>query len=473
MAVADDVRRAVRYGWMPLVALAGTIALESGERQSLSQAVDGIQHSFHVSDAAIGWLPAAMIIIGLVGSFPFGILADRMRRTLLMGIAMLVWTACMGLNGLAVGYTVLFLTRMGVGVVEANGPAAVSLLSDYYPVKDRAKNMGLYQSGALVGALIGLVGGGAVVGAFGWRWAFWMWLPIGLAVAVFVLAAPEPRRGDQDADFRADVRATSTGEAALEGLARAQLPPPRRTGGLDYQAATVREVWRELMAIRSMWYGAMSLTITAFLLNGLQFWGVPYFKRVFHLGAAQAGGLTALLGVGAALGVLGGGIVADRLFARGIVAARVYVVALGSIAATVLLVPAFLSTNLIVTAPLFFLGGFMLALPSAPGEALVSDVVVAELRGRAATLRSVVRSLAAFSPVIIGAIADSIGLRLALAVVTPLYAIGGVVMLFAARHYAYDLSFVAAESERIRAGVDGLDAPAPAVDSPGSAGPSR
>ena len=136
------------------------------------------------------------------------------------------------------------------------------------------------------------------------------------------------------------------------------------------------------------------------------------------------------------------------------------------------LVPAFLSTNLIITAPLFFLGGFMLALPSAPGEALVSDVVVAELRGRAATLRSVVRSLAAFSPVIIGAIADVIGLRLALAVVTPLYAVGGVVMLFAARHYAYDLSFVAAESERIRAGVDGPGAPTPAVDSPGGAEPS-
>jgi len=153
VAVADDVRRAVRYSWLPLVALAGTIALESGERQSLSQAVDGIQHSFHVSDATIGWLPAAMIIIGVVGSFPFGILADRMRRTLLLGVAMLVWTACMGLNALAVSYALLFLTRMGVGIVEANGPAAVSLLSDYYPVKDRARNMGLYQSGALVGAV--------------------------------------------------------------------------------------------------------------------------------------------------------------------------------------------------------------------------------------------------------------------------------------------------------------------------------
>ena len=187
---------------------------------------------------------------------------------------------------------------------------------------------------------------------------------------------------------------------------------------------------------------------------------MPYFKRVFHLGAAQAGGLTALLGVGAALGVLGGGIVADRLFARGMVAARVYVVALGSIGATVVLVPAFISTNLLITAPLFFVGGFLLALPSAPGEALVSDVVVAELRGRAATVRSVVRSLAAFSPVIIGAIADVIGLRLALAAIAPLYAVGGVVMLFAARHYPYDLSFVAAESGRLRSDADPSPSPA-------------
>ena len=223
MVVADDAQRAVRYGWLPLIALAGTIALESGERQSLSQAVDGIQHAFHVSDATIGWLPSAMIIICVAGSFPFGILADRTRRTLLMGAAMLVWTACMGLNGLALGYGFLFLTRMGVGMVEANGPAAVSLMSDYYPVKDRARNMGLYQSGALVGAIIGLVGGGAMVGAFGWRWAFWMWIPIGIGVSALVLGSPEPRRGDQDADFQADVLATSTGEAALEGLARAQL----------------------------------------------------------------------------------------------------------------------------------------------------------------------------------------------------------------------------------------------------------
>jgi MFS family permease len=453
-------RKVVRYGWMPLVALAGTTALESGERQSLAQAVDGIQKSFHISDFEVSLLPFAMALIGVVGSFPIGVLTDRVRRTVLLGVAMLVWTACMGLNGLAGSYLVLFAFRLGVGAVEANGPAAVSLLSDYYPAKDRAKNMGLYQSGALVGALIGLVGGGVAVQLAGWRAAFWMWIPIGLVVAFVVFRQPEPQRGDQDANFEADLALAAAPAGELVQVSRI-LPEPLRIGTLDYRTCSQRDAARELLHIRSMWFGVLSLTISNLLLNGLQFWGVPYFKRVHHLDAAAAGGVTGLLGLGAVFGILGGGFLADRLLRRGVLCARVYVVAFGSIAATMVLLPAFASTSLLVTAPLLFLGGALLTLPVAPAEALVSDVVVAQLRGRAATIRGVVRSLANGGAVIIGGVSTLLissqglsradGLRYALVAITPLYAIGGVIMLLAARSYPTDLAFVVAEAQRLKA----------------------
>jgi hypothetical protein len=80
---------------------------------------------------------------------------------------------------------------------------------------------------------------------------------------------------------------------------------------------------------------------------------------------------------------------------------------------------------------------------------MVSDVVVSQLRGRAATLRSVVRSLGAFGFVLIGALSDAWGLQVALAVVTPLYAVGGLLMLLAARSYPSDLAFVLAEARRL------------------------
>ena len=453
MALDSDAvtGRVVRYGWAPLVALAATTALESGERQSLSQAVDGIKHTFHVSDAAVGFLPFAMALIGILGAFPFGVLADRMRRTVLLAWGVAVWTACMLFNGLATSYALLFTARLGVGAVEANGPAAVSLLSDYYPVKDRARMMGLYQSGALIGALLGLIGGGVAVEATGdYRWAFWMWIPIGVATTFFLLRQPEPTRGDQDAAFHEDLALATPGGSDVADLAEMKglLPEPIRTGTLDYERATPKEVGRELLRIPSMWFGVMSITISQLLLSALQFWAVPYYKRIYHMSAAEAGGVTSLLGIGAVFGILGGGFLADRYLKRGYINSRVYVVAISSIVATAVLLPAFLTKTLAVAVPFFFLGGIFLTLPIAPAEALVSDVVVAQLRGRAATVRSVVRTVSNAGSPIVGLLAGSLGLRMAIVSIIPLYAVGGMLMFFAARSYPHDVAFVVAEAKR-------------------------
>jgi MFS family permease len=464
------LRRAARYGWLPLAALAATVALEQGERQSLAQAVDGIEKQFHISDSVAGTIPFAMAMVAVIGAIPFGVLADRLRRVRLLAGAMVVWAACMALNGLATSFAVLFVYRLGVGIVEANSPAAVSLVADYYPAKDRARSMGLYQSGALAGALLGLVGGGVAVSLGGWRWAFFMWVPIGLAVAVFMLRQPEPRRGDQDADLEADLAGFGTG-GLTAAEAPALLPSPRRTGAIDYDTCSHRDVMREFTRIPTMWFGVLAITVSQVLLTGLQFWAVPYFKRVHHLGAAAAGGVAGLLGLGSVLGILGGGFIADRYFRRGHLNARVYVVAFGSIAAAAVITPAFASTSLTVAAPLMFIGGALLTLPVAPAEALFSDVVVAQLRGRAATVRSIVRSLSNGGAAIIGVLSAQFiasglsradGLRYAIVAICPIYAVGGVIMLLAARTYPADVAFVVAESRRCSpepVGSDGVRPP--------------
>src|SRR5256885_6212888 len=113
-----------------------------------------------------------------------------MRRTILLAGAMLIWTLCMGLNGLATSYAFLFVARLGVGAVEANGPAGVSLLSDYYPVKDRARMMGLYQSGALIGAIVGLVVGGGGFELGGFPGGFWVVFPVRAAAILFPPGPP-------------------------------------------------------------------------------------------------------------------------------------------------------------------------------------------------------------------------------------------------------------------------------------------
>jgi MFS family permease len=442
--------------------------LAQGDQSSLAQAVSGIQHQFGVSDQLLGLIPFCMALCGGAGAIPIGVFADRHRRTWLLAAVCAIWAAAIGLGVLAVSFAVLFAARMLAGAAEGTPPVAISLLSDYFPVRRRSEAMGIYQAGAIAGAFIGLVGGGIAVQLGGWQWAFWIWVPIGLLVAAWYLFLPEPRRGHQDAAFEATVGTTHAAATAaagatvgLEGPEAADLaarglislPEPRRTAE-PYLAGGQLTALGALLRIPTMWFGTMFFTVSQLLLNGLSFWGVEYFKRVHHLGPAAAGGFATVLGAGSAVGILAGGMLADRLLRSGHVNARVYVAALGAIGATLVLVPAFASTNLLVSAPLLFVGGILLTIPIAPAEALCTDVVLPELRGRGATVRLVVRTLSWAGPYLIGLISDQIapntalGLRWAIVTVCPLYALGGLIMLGAARYYPRDIAYVIAHTRR-------------------------
>jgi len=456
-------RLAGRTALIPVAALAATTMLAQGDQSSLAQAVGGIQRQFGVSDQLLGLIPFCMAICGAIGAIPIGVLADRHRRTWLLAAVCAIWAAAMGAGVLAASFALLFAARMVAGASEGTPPAAISLLSDYFPVRRRSEAMGVYQAGAIAGAFFGLVGGGIAVQFGGWQWAFWIWVPIGLLVAVWYLFLHEPARGSQDAAFEATVgtaagatSGTAGGTVAAEGPEAADLaargvlslPEPRRADAPDLG------VLRALLRIPTMWIGTLFFTVSQLLLNGLSFWGVEYFKRVHHLGPAAAGGFATVLGAGSAVGVLTGGWLADRLLRRGHVNARVYVSAFGAIGATLILVPAFASTDLLVSAPLLFVGGVLLTVPIAPAEALCTDVVVPELRGRGAMVRLVVRTLSWAGPYLIGLISDliapntALGLRWAIVTACPFYALGGLIMLAAARYYPRDIAYVIAHSRR-------------------------
>ncbi|MEY2468890.1 MAG: hypothetical protein QOF21_1588, partial [Actinomycetota bacterium] len=420
----------MRYGAFPVIALGSTLTLEQGEKLSLAQAFDGIRNEFHVSDTALGALAAAMVLVGVIGGLPIGALADRWRRGTLLTIAMIVWTTCMGLGAIAPGFIFLFVSRLGVGVVEANGPASYSLMADYYPVANRARMMGRYQMGGAVGGLLGVGLSGVLVDNFGWRSAMWMWIPVGMIVVFLMTRLPEPVRGAQDRAFHEEETQRVDVDNVDGLLPDLHLPAPR-TSTLSYDDASWTEVMRELMKIKSMWFGLMALTISGFLTSALAVWGIDFFKQAFDLSPTKAGAFVPVIGGGAVLGLIGGGELADLLLRRGVTNARVYVTAVSSVLASVFLLPAFLTNSLPLAAILLFLGSLCMTMTVAPSEALTSDVVPGELRGRASAIRSIVRALSALAPFIVGVLSDRTSLPDALATITPMFAIGGLVMLLA------------------------------------------
>jgi MFS family permease len=190
------------------------------------------------------------------------------------------------------------------------------------------------------------------------------------------------------------------------------------------------------------------LAVTFVMLNGLQFWGIAYFKRTFHLSGTATAGLAPVLGVGTFIGILGGGFLADRLLKRGLVRARVYIAIVGYMGAGIVFMAAFATTRLVLAATLLGVGSAFASLPSGPQYALLMDVTPASLRSQASAATNVLQAVSAIGPLIVGGLSTLLGnLRLALLCVSPFYLLGGVLFILSKRSYLEDVAAVVADAE--------------------------
>lgn len=109
---------------------------------------------------------------------------------MLIGIGLLVWSLFSGLTGFAWDFWSLFACRLMVGVGEATlRPAAILLLSDYFPPQKRATVTSIYSMGIAIGAGSAAFLGGWLGQNYGWRMTFMLlgFPGVMLAILVFLL----------------------------------------------------------------------------------------------------------------------------------------------------------------------------------------------------------------------------------------------------------------------------------------------
>lgn len=176
----------------------------------LSVLLEPIKREFRVSDTLLGLLSGfGFALLYALFAFPIARWSDRGDRRTVMTVALTLWSVMTSLCGMTRTYGQLALTRLGVGAVEPGAvPPAQSLIADYFPPEQRATALAiLNQGGSAGGWLVGVVWGGYLASAYGWRTTFILaGLPgIVLAVLVYmVLAEPRKRLGFPRARLRAE-----------------------------------------------------------------------------------------------------------------------------------------------------------------------------------------------------------------------------------------------------------------------------
>jgi len=149
-----------------------------------------------LSDAKLGYLGAAFILLYAAVGVPLGRLADRANRSRILTVGVTAWSVLTALSGFAQHFWQMVLLRLSVGVGEAScAPAANSLIGDLFPTATRARAMSIFMLGLPLGNAAALAVSGIVTKHYGWRSAFFVALLPGLLCAVGAFLIREPKRG--------------------------------------------------------------------------------------------------------------------------------------------------------------------------------------------------------------------------------------------------------------------------------------
>jgi MFS family permease len=394
-----------------IVLLSAVLALDGADLGTLGAVAAELERSLRIGNLAVGVLASVVSLTAAVVTLPVGWLTDRVSRVPLLAGSIALWSAAMLVTGAAVSFEMLLVSRVFLGAVQAtSGPTLASLTGDLFQARERSGIFGFIHAGELLGAGLGFVISGEAAAALSWRWSFWI-----LALPGFVLAVglwrglPEPARGGADRFSQPELDRGP--EEIIHRLVREQRVSPHRDRLLDACPGALSPfgAGKYLLQIRTNLLLMVALALGYFFLGGARTFGVIFFRGHYRLGQAAAIASAAVLGVGALLGVLVGGRLADRLLRRGRLNARIVVGGVGYLAAAALFVPPIVVTGLPIALPLYVLAAGALTAPSPALDAAVLDVVPAGLWGRAEGILTAARTLAmAAAPALFGLLADTL-----------------------------------------------------------------
>ncbi len=289
----DEPPPSRRYRYYVLGILVVVYTMNFLDRQILAILKGPIQAELQISNSVMGVMSGITfaLLYSTVG-IPIASWADRSSRRMIMAWALGVWSLFTAFCGFAQNIYHLALARVGVGIGEAGGVApAYSMVSDYFPKHQRARALSIYSLGIPVGSAAGILFGGLIAQAISWRAAFIIVGGAGVVLApLFYATVKDPKRGGWE------VKAPKAVVIA---------PKP----------AEFREVFDLVSRKKSFWLLAFGAAASSICGYGVAFW-LPSFLMTEYFPndlTTTSWYYAAITFVGGCLGIVGGGIVADRI----------------------------------------------------------------------------------------------------------------------------------------------------------------
>jgi len=370
------------------------------DRQAIFSVFPLLKAEMGLSDVQLGVVGAAfMWVYAAIGPIA-GMVGDRVQRKTLIVGGLVFWSLITICTALSTNYAQLVLFRAREGFGEAfYFPASMSMISAYHSGDTRSRAMSMHQSSVYAGTIAGGTFAGMLGQHYGWRSGFYVFGGLGVLLGLVLLTV-------------------------LKEPARA--PLTERTKG------SIRGLFdNPMVAILIAVFAGANFVAMIFLT-----WLPSFLFTKFHMSLSLSGfSSTAYLQLASVLGVLTGGLLADKL-SRKYRGGRMMTQAIGLFCG----VPFIFLTGWTLSVPVLILAmtgfGYFKGLYDANIFASLHDVVRQEHRATAVGVMNSIGYLGGgIAPVAIAAAAGRYGMSASISANSLVYLGVALLMVFGTRRY--------------------------------------
>ncbi|MBA2341720.1 MAG: MFS transporter [Pyrinomonadaceae bacterium] len=284
-----------RFRWTICALLFLATTINYIDRQVLGLLKPTLQAELGWSEIDYSNIAFAFTTAYAIGLLLVGRLMDRLGTRRGFSLAIILWSiAAMAHAGVS-SVAGFFAARFALGLGEAgNFPAAVKTVAEWFPKKERAFAIGIFNSGSNVGAILTPLVVPAITLAYGWRASFLITGALGFLWLVAWLAFY--RRPEEH-----------------PRLSRAELAHIRS----DPAEPTTKVAWARLITYRQTWAFALGKFITDPVWWFYLFWLPDFLNKNYKLDLKNIGLPLIVIFLAADVGSIFGGWLSSALIKRG------------------------------------------------------------------------------------------------------------------------------------------------------------
>ena len=300
MSDREAVMKIPRLRWLIISLVFLATIINYIDRQTVSVLKTAISADLGLSNADYAAVQNSFLVLYGISQMVSGRLYDRIGTRLGFIFSIVIWSGAAVAHAFARTAGQFRVCRGVLGFGEAgNWPGAAKLVGEWFPVKERALGMGIFNTGAAIGGAVSPPIIAWLALTYGWRSTFVVTGVLGFAwllLWVLLYRAPErhPWITEQERAYILSDRATNAS-----------------------QQADWRPGWITLLSYRQTW----AVVVGRFIIDPIWwlyvFWLPSYFQEVRGFSLQQIGWSAWLPFLCAGIGALGGGWASGFLIERG------------------------------------------------------------------------------------------------------------------------------------------------------------